>query len=146
MRSRVSRYRSSSVSVVSRILHVFALACLLASAGAVTADDADARIVHVVLVWLKEPGNAEHRARIVEATRGFASIRGVEEIRVGGPVPSGRPTVDDSFDVGLYMVFSSKAALDAYLVHPDHKRAQEAILRPLARRAVVYDFRDDPSQ
>lgn len=132
--------------VIATPLRILLLACLLAASGFATAGGDASRVVHVVLVWLNEPGNAEHRARIVEATRAFASIPGVEEIRVGKPVPSARSAVDDSFDVGLYMIFSSRDALEAYLVHPEHKRAQETILRPLARRAVVYDFLDDPAE
>lgn len=104
---------------------------------------ADGPIVHVVLVWLKEPGNAEHRARIVEATRGFADIPGVDEIRVGTPIPSNRTTVDDSFDVGITMIFSSRQALDGYQAHPQHRAAQQTIMRALVRRVVVYDFEDD---
>jgi hypothetical protein len=100
------------------------------------------QIVHVVLVWLKEPGNADHRARIIEATRRFAAIPGVDEIMVGQPIPGERPTVDDSFDVGLTMIFSSKQALESYLMHPDHRAAQQAIMRPLVNKVVVYDFED----
>ena len=106
-------------------------------------DGKQERVVHVVLVWLKDSGNAEHRARIIEATRGFSTIPGVEEIRVGGPIPNERPSADDSFDVGLYMVFSSRAALESYLVDPTHADAQKSILRPLVKRVVVYDFDDD---
>jgi len=94
-------------------------------------------------VWLKEPGNVEHRAKIVEATRAFSTIPGIEEIRVGEPMLSDRLSADDSFDVGLYMVFSSKEALEAYLAHPEHMAAQRAILRPLARKAISYDFWDN---
>lgn len=100
-------------------------------------------IVHVVLVWLKEPGNPDHRARITEATRRFSEIPGVDEVRVGEPLPSERPTVDDSFDVGLYMTFRSEDALKNYLAHPEHKAAQRVILQPLVRKAVVYDFADE---
>jgi hypothetical protein len=119
------------------------LVLLLLSTGIEAVSASDSRIVHVVLVWLKEPGNADHRAQIIEATRGFSRIPGVEEIRVGEPVPGRRSTVDDSFDVGLYMVFSSEAALESYLAHPEHKAAQQSILRPLVKKAVIYDFRDD---
>ena len=122
---------------------VMALTLLFVTVAPGLAGGPDSRIVHVVLVWLKDPGNAEHRTRIIEATRSFSVIPGVEEIRVGGPVPSERATVDDSFDVGLYMVFSSKAALDAYAVHPLHQEAQQSVLRPLVAKVLVYDFRDD---
>jgi hypothetical protein len=111
--------------------------------GQVCADSTGTRIVHVVLVWLKEPGNLEHRASVIDATRGFADIPGVTEVRVGEPVPSERSTVDGSYDVGLYMIFRSRAALDTYLDHPTHKEAQRAVLRPLVRKVIVYDFEDD---
>jgi hypothetical protein len=106
-------------------------------------ESANARLVHVVLVWLKDPGNSDHRSRVIEATRGFSTIPGVEEIRVGEPVPSQRSAVDDSFDVGLYIIFSSKDALESYLSHPRHEAAQRTILRPLVKKAVVYDFWED---
>ena len=119
------------------------LALLLWPSGPSVANGTDSRIVHVVLVWLKEPGNADHRAQVVEATRGFSTFPGVEEIRVGEPVPSQRSTVDDSFDIGLTIIFSSKEALETYLAHPEHKAAQRSILRPLVKKAVIYDFWND---
>ncbi len=128
---------------MSKFVKPLILALVLWPTGPSLADGMDARIVHVVFVWLKEPGNANHRAQIIEATREFSAIPGVDEIRVGESVPSQRSTVDDSFDVGLYMIFSSKEALETYLSHPAHKEAQRSILRPLVRKAVIYDFWDD---
>ena len=128
---------------MSKSIMPLVLALLLWSTGPSVANGTDSRIVHVVLVWLKEPGNAAHRAQVIEATRGFSTIPGVEEIRVGEPVPSQRPTVDDSFDIGLYIVFSSKEALETYLAHPEHKAAQQSILHPLVKKVVIHDFWDD---
>ncbi len=128
---------------MSKLVMPLVLALLLWPAGPSVANGTDSRIVHVVLVWLKEPGNAAHRAQVIEATRGFSTIPGVEEIRVGEPVPSQRTNVDDSYDIGLYIVFSSKEALETYLTHPEHKAAQQSILRPLVKKAVIYDFWDD---
>ena len=128
---------------MSQLLIPLVLALLLWPTGPSVANSTDSRIVHVVLVWLKEPGNADHRAQVVEATRGFSTFPGVEEIRVGEPVPSQRSTVDDSFDIGLYIIFSSKEALETYLAHPEHKAAQRSILRPIVKKAVIYDFWND---
>lgn len=105
----------------------------------------DPRVVHVVLIWLEEPGNEQHRQRIIQATREFAHLPGVDQIRVGMPIASDRSSVDDSFDVGLYMTFESTSALDSYLKNPTHKEAQKSILAPLVKRVLVYDFFDDGS-
>ena len=128
---------------MSKLVMPLVLALLLWPTGHSAANGTDSRIVHVVLVWLKEPGNTAHRADVIEATRGFSSIPGVEEIRVGEPIPSQRTNVDNSYDIGLYIVFSSKEALETYLAHPEHKAAQRSILRPLAKKVVIYDFWDD---
>jgi hypothetical protein len=96
-----------------------------------------------VLVWLKEPGNPQHRSALIETTRQLAKTIGVEEFRVGGPLASDRATVDDSFDIGLYMIFDSQAALERYLAHPAHREALANVLRPLSERTVVYDFVDE---
>ena len=128
---------------MSKLVMPLVLALLLWPTGPSVANGTDSRIVHVVLVWLKEPGNTAHRADVIEATRGFSSIPGVEEIRVGEPIPSQRTNVDNSYDIGLYIVFSSKEALETYLTHPEHKAAQRSILRPLVKKVVIYDFWDD---
>lgn len=99
-------------------------------------------IVHVVLVWLKDTGSAEHRQQVIDATRDFAQIPGVLEVRVGESVESERDIVDDSFDVGLYVTFASREDLRAYLVHERHQAAVRNVLQPLAERYIVYDFED----
>ena len=128
-----------------KLIQILMFGLLLSYTNASIANETATRIVHVVLVWLKEPGNEDHISRIIDATRTFSNIPGVEEVSVGKPVPSERRGVDDSFDVGLYMIFSSQAAMEEYLVHPDHVAAQQTILRPLVRKVIVYDFLESRS-
>ena len=97
---------------------------------------------HVVLCWLKDSGNAAQRQRIIEASRAFRRIPGVQTVHAGEPVISYRPIVDDSFDVAITLSFADAAALATYLDHPDHRRAADEVLRPLVERIVVYDFQD----
>ena len=104
--------------------------------------DRDATVVHVVLVWLKEPGNLKHRQRIIEISREFETIPGVIDVSVGEVVTSDRPIVDDSFDVGLYLTFSSVDAMNTYLADDRHQMALREIFRPLSERYIVYDFQD----
>jgi len=97
---------------------------------------------HVVLCWLKEPGNVEHQDKIIEVTKTFMEIPGVLDAQAGKAVASDRSIVDDSFDVGILVVVENKEALDAYLRHPVHDDAKKMILLPLIDRLVVYDFQE----
>lgn len=94
----------------------------------------------MVLVWLKQPGDAEGRAALIEGARSFRSIPGVLGVRAGTALPSEREVVDDSFDVALVISFDDADALAAYELHPDHVRAVEELLKPLAERVLVYDL------
>ena len=97
---------------------------------------------HVVLCWLKEPGNAEHRQQIVEATESFREIPGVLAARAGQVMLSDRAIVDDSFDVGILVLVPDEKRLTEYLEHPIHQKAKEDVLLPLVEKIVVYDFQE----
>jgi len=122
---------------------VLALAFLLQACATPPPEARQGGIQHIVLFWLKDPGNAEHRRRIVAATRELATIPGLLAVSAGPVIASNRPIVDDSFDVGVVMRFDSEAAMRAYLVHPRHKKAVAEVIRPLVKKIQVYDFRID---
>ncbi len=113
---------------------------LSAFASSVSSKTQENKIVHVVLVWLKQPGNHEHIQQVVEVSNQLKEIPYIQEMRVGKSIPSDRAIVDDSFDVGLYMIFANQEDLQRYLVHPDHKNAVKTVLMPLASKILVYDF------
>jgi hypothetical protein len=118
--------------------------CLaLAAASALTScthTAPDRGIQHVVVIWLKEPGNAAQRDAVVAASRSFRRIPGVQDLTVGTCVPGNRPIIDGTYDVALSMRFADAAALQRYIDHPDHRAAADSLLKPLARKVVVYDF------
>ena len=66
---------------------------LLCSFGCITVQHVENKraIQHVVLCWLKEPGNAEHRNQIIEISKTFRKIPGVLEVRVGKVIESDGP-------------------------------------------------------
>ena len=98
------------------------------------------RINHVVLCWLKEPGNTVHRQQIIHQSKQFSQIPGVLEIRTGEVIPSDRKIVDDSFDVAIYLTFADSEKMNAYITHPEHKKAVKEVIKPLVKKIVVYDF------
>lgn len=109
----------------------------------VRASEPGVGIEHVVLVWLKDPSDVRARDALVRASLAFVAIDGVLDVRVGAPVASDRPMVDDGFDLGIVVHLRDRAALAAYLAHPDHVRAGRELLGPEAERVVVYDVEVD---
>ena len=99
-------------------------------------------LTHVVLCWLKEPGNTEHRSRIIEVSKTFTKIPGVLDVRVGKVIESNRSIVDDSFDVGILVVVLDAKRLQEYLDHPIHQNAKRDVLLPLVEKVLVYDFQE----
>jgi hypothetical protein len=97
-------------------------------------------VEHIVIVWLQEPGNAEHRARIVSESQVLREIPGVTELRAGGMLPSQRAIVDSSFDVALIVSLTDSEAMADYLSHPLHVKLVEETLKPLVAKIRVYDF------
>jgi hypothetical protein len=105
-------------------------------------DESAKRLHHVVLCWLKETGNLEHRKQIIEVTKTFRGIPGVLAARAGSAVQSERSIVDDSFDVGILIVVKDEESLSSYLEHPLHQRAKKDTLLPLVDKILVYDFKE----
>ena len=92
------------------------------------------------MLWLKEPGNVEHRQQIMAVSKSFAKIPSVRDVRVGQVIPSDRAIVDSSFDVGIIVSVDDAQGLKDYLVHPIHEEAKNEVLLPLVEKILVYDF------
>ena len=125
----------------------FLLVCVLAApamAGPDTApasaSSAHANIAHIVLIWLKEPGNAEHRQRIIDTSQKLRAIPGVLDLQVGPVLPSDRAVAEDGYDVGLYVRLKDRQALQAYLEHPTHTGKLAEVFLPIMDRYKVFDF------
>ena len=94
---------------------------------------------HVVIFWLKTPGDSDARLRVIRASDDFRSIPGVFRVDAGEMVPTPRPNVDKSYDVAVVIWFTDREALERYQVHPQHKAMLQE-LGPLIERTVAYDF------
>ena len=99
------------------------------------------KLYHVGLVWLKEPDNAEHRQKIIEAAHSFArEIPEVEFLSVGKTLPAMSSWHDASFDICFVMRLENKAALDRYAKNPAHEKAAKEVFLPLSQKILFYDF------
>jgi Stress responsive A/B Barrel Domain len=120
---------------------VLALAALLSGCMTASKSAKAGKFYHVGLVWLREPGNAEHRQKIVAAAHSFArEIPEVQFLSVGQTLPKTSSYADASFDVCFVMRLEDKAALDRYGKHPVHHGAAREVFLPLSQRIVFYDF------
>ena len=106
------------------------------------ASHASGGVNHLILIWLKDGGNPEHRYQIIEATRALQQLPGVISVRVGSVIPSNRSVVDDSFDVGVHMLFSDQQSMERYSANPEHVRIVNQLVMPLTKRLVIYDFEE----
>lgn len=118
---------------------MFMVSMLLAS-NAVFAGIENRGVIHSVFLWLKKPGDEQHRQRLLQATERLRAIPGVLDIHFGEKIESDRAIVDDSFDIGITMYFSNTEAMNEYLVHPLHQAIVVQEIRPLVERIVVYDY------
>lgn len=119
---------------------LFAGLFLLAGCAACKLPESEGKLQHVVLCWLKNPGNVEARQKIIDVSKSFAAIPGVISVKAGTAVPSQRAIVDDSFDVGIVFTFADRQAMQTYLEHPTHTQAVRNVIAPLTDRIVVYDI------
>ena len=136
----------------SRLLFILTYISLVAGCFSVSfnqktkheADDVStcSKLHHIVLCWLKDPGDQKDREKIIEVTRSFMDIPGVLNAQAGQVIMSDREIVDDSFDVGILIVTKNQEDLQKYLDHPIHQQAKKEVLLPLVERILVYDFMD----
>jgi len=121
------------------LLQIILLALLSANTGYVFAKE-NKKVTHVVMVWLKEPGNAQQRTAFIKASEQLNSLPGIVNRHVGVVLPSDRHIVDDTFDVAVTVTMESRQALKNYLNNPQHKKILKEKIKPLINRAVAYDF------
>ncbi|HEY8960613.1 MAG TPA: Dabb family protein [Luteolibacter sp.] len=112
----------------------------LVSCASISPAPKSGSVDHVVLIWLKRPGNAADRVKLQQTAEELRAIPQVKSISHGTALASERPIVDDSFDVGFVMRFDSPADLHVYETHPLHVAKVNQVLKPLTKKIVVYDI------
>jgi hypothetical protein len=95
---------------------------------------------HVVIFWT-DPAKPEAASELVAgAEKYLKAIPNIQHFHVGQMVPSLRGVVDQSYQVGLNLVFATKQDHDTYQAHPLHKEFLEKVFSQYCRQARVYDF------
>lgn len=111
----------------------------LAGTPASAAGGADAKLIHHVFFWLKNPGSAEDRASLIA---GLNTLRGIDRIgslHIGVPAATEkRDVVDSSYDVSELMFFATTTDQKSYQDHPIHQ-AFVSKCGHLWSKVLVYD-------
>ena len=114
----------------------------LSSSNAQAADARSGQITRVMLFWLKRFGNVNDRNFLLRGFRRLRRFRGVNDVRVGRPLPADRPGLGQSFDPGVVVIFRDREALDKFEHDPRRGGALDAML-PLLRWYTVYNFANE---
>jgi hypothetical protein len=121
-------------------LFLTCIALFLAPAGAQAIATRSGQVTHVMLFWLKRPGNVDDQNYLLRALRTLRRARGVNDMRVGRSLPVDRPSVEQSFDLAVVMIFRDREALEKFERDQQRKQAIDAMLGPLVRQYTVYNF------
>ena len=95
---------------------------------------------HVVIFWTKPEIAGAAEALLEGAEKYLRPVPGIRLFHVGKMASSERPVVDQSYQVALNLTFDTRAAQDAYQIHPSHLEFVETVFKPNCARAVIYDF------
>src|SRR5213080_191772 len=129
--------------LVFRMPVVISLCCIafsLTSTGAQAAPARSGQVTHVMLFWLKRPGNVDDQNYLLRALRTLRRVRGVSDVRVGRPLLVDRPGLEESFDLGVVLIFRDREALEKFQRDQQPEKAIDAMLRSLVRRYSIYNF------
>jgi len=95
---------------------------------------------HIVVFWTDPAQPNATEELIAGANKYLKNIPGLLQFHVGKMSPSPRPVVEQSYQVAMNMAFPSKAAEQAYQVHPQHIEFVEKVFKRVCTKASIYDF------
>jgi hypothetical protein len=95
---------------------------------------------HVVIFWTNPEKPTAADDLVDGAEKYLRTIPGVLSFHIGRMSPSARDVVDQTYQVGLNLQFSSKQAESDYQVHPQHLEFVEKVFKPNCVKVVIYDF------
>lgn len=95
---------------------------------------------HVVIFWTdhEQPDSADELLAGIK--KYLEPIPGIVHFSAGKMAPSPREVVDQSYQVGLNVVFPNRQAHDDYQVHPMHLEFVHTVFKRVCRKVRVYDF------
>jgi hypothetical protein len=124
-------------------IFLICVAFSLSSSDAPAANARSGQVTHVMLFWLKRAGNVDDQNVLLRGLRTLRRFRGVNDVHVGRALPVDRPGLEQSFDLGVVVIFRDREALEKFEHDPRRGGALDAILQSLVRRYTVYNFANE---
>jgi hypothetical protein len=97
--------------------------------------------IHHVYFWLKNPGNKEDRAKLIEGLKKLSKVKTIKNYYIGQPAATRREVIDSSYDVSWLLFFDNPADQDSYQTDPIHLKFVEEC-SSLWTKVTVYDSID----
>lgn len=99
--------------------------------------------IHHVYFWLKNSGNKDDKAKLVEGLKKLSKVKTIKNYYIGQPAATRREVIDSSYDVSWLLFFETAADQDSYQTDPVHLKFVEEC-SSLWTKVVVYDSIDVP--
>jgi len=95
---------------------------------------------HIVIFWTHQDNPNAADELIAGANHYLKQVPGILHFHVGKMARSDRSVVDQTYQVGLNIVFPDKKTQDAYQAHPLHLEFVEKVFKRVCKGVIVYDF------
>jgi len=97
--------------------------------------------IHHVYFWLKNSGNKEDKAKLIEGLKKLSKVNTIKNFYIGQPAATRREVIDGSYDVSWLLFFDDAAGQDHYQTDPIHLKFV-AECSSLWKTVIVYDSID----
>lgn len=97
--------------------------------------------IHHVYFWLKETGNTEHRAQLIEGLNKLSAVSTINQFHIGVPADTNRGVIETGYAVSWFVLFANGEDQASYQVDPIHLKFVEECSH-LWSKVIVYDSID----
>jgi hypothetical protein len=97
--------------------------------------------IHHVYFWLKNPGNENDLAQLIEGLHKLSAVTTIKGFHIGRPASTNRDVIDSTYSISWLLLFNSTEDQDSYQVDPIHLKFVEECSH-LWRKVQVYDTID----
>ncbi|HEV7350640.1 Dabb family protein [Telluribacter sp.] len=109
------------------------------STGAVsTGGPKKGLFVHHVYFWLKKPGSAADKAKLLEGLEKLAKVPTIRMVHIGTPATTTRDVIERGYAISWLCFFDNLDEQEVYQKHPIHLKFVEDYSH-LWEKVIVYD-------